>query len=99
MRSYIRAVMTTLERFQDGDPGALARIITHVENREPGYESLLSKLYRFPRRAVRIGMTGPPGAGKSTLVDCLNRRLFDGGEGVGVIAVDPSSPFTGGALL
>ncbi|HSG99911.1 MAG TPA: methylmalonyl Co-A mutase-associated GTPase MeaB, partial [candidate division Zixibacteria bacterium] len=91
--------MTTLERFQQGDISALARIITHVENRQPGYRELLSRLYRFDRKAVRIGLTGPPGAGKSTLVDCLSRRLTTAGKKVAVVAVDPSSPFTGGALL
>ncbi|MFQ5607835.1 MAG: methylmalonyl Co-A mutase-associated GTPase MeaB, partial [Candidatus Zixiibacteriota bacterium] len=91
--------MTTLERFQKGDISSLSRIITHVENRRPGYRQLLAKLYRFERKAVRIGLTGPPGAGKSTLVDCVSRALIKQGESVGVIAVDPSSPSTGGALL
>lgn len=91
--------MTTLEKFEKGDVSALARIISHLENRETGYRELLSRLYRFERKAVRIGLTGPPGSGKSTLVDCLSRRLYERQCGVGVIAVDPSSPFTGGALL
>lgn len=91
--------LTTLEKFKKGDVSALARIISHVENREPGYREALSRLYRFERKAVRIGLTGPPGAGKSTLVDCLSRRLYERKQSVAVIAVDPSSPFTGGALL
>lgn len=91
--------MTTLERFLQGDKSALARILTVIENREPGYRALLSRLYRQERNAVRIGLTGPPGAGKSTLVDCLSRKLHERGASVAVVAVDPSSPFTGGALL
>jgi LAO/AO transport system kinase len=90
---------TTLERFKNGDKSALARILTVIENREEGYRKLLSELYRQERHAVRIGITGPPGAGKSTLVDCLSRLLHERGSSVAVVAVDPSSPFTGGALL
>jgi LAO/AO transport system kinase len=90
---------TTLERFKGGDKSALARILTVIENREKGYRELLSELYRQERHAVRIGITGPPGAGKSTLVDCISRMLHERGSSVAIVAVDPSSPFTGGALL
>jgi len=88
-----------LERFDAGQPRALARAITLVENQRPGFEGLLHALHGRLGRARRIGITGPPGAGKSTLTAALARRFRDAGETVGVIAVDPSSPFTGGALL
>ncbi|MCB2230730.1 methylmalonyl Co-A mutase-associated GTPase MeaB [bacterium] len=91
--------MTVLERFLEGDIRALSRLISHVENRSDGYLELLSRLYPKVGGAVRIGVTGPPGAGKSTLVNCLAHRLLKEGLKVGVIAVDPTSPFTGGALL
>lgn len=91
--------MTTLNRFESGEIGALARIITHIENRESGYRQLLARLYRRSNKAIRIGLTGPPGAGKSTLVDRLSHSLLQRGQSVSVVAVDPSSPFTGGALL
>jgi len=91
--------MTTLERYQQGDKGALARILSVIENRESGYQELLSILYKQKRKALRIGITGPPGAGKSTLVDCLTKMLHKRDVSVAVVAVDPSSPFTGGALL
>jgi GTPase len=91
--------VTLLQRFEQGDTRALARIISFVENEEDGFREALSRLYRKPRHAVRIGLTGPPGAGKSTLVDSISRKLLQAGNDVSVIAVDPSSPFTGGALL
>jgi LAO/AO transport system kinase len=78
---------------------ALARCITRVENQVPGFEDLLHELHDGVGRARRIGITGPPGAGKSTLTSVLARRMRDEGLTVGIVAVDPSSPFTGGALL
>lgn len=88
-----------LDRFTAGEPRALARAISLVENQRPGFEALLHALHGRLGRARRIGITGPPGAGKSTLTSALARQFRDAGETVGVIAVDPSSPFTGGALL
>ena len=91
--------MDILDRFLQGDIRALSRVITLVENRVEGYREVLGRLYRKAGRAVKIGLTGPPGAGKSSLVNCLVNQLIDEGVKVGVVAVDPSSPFTGGALL
>ena len=91
--------MSLLERFQNGDIRALSRIISHVENETDGYRDLLGRLYRRNGQSIRIGITGPPGAGKSTLVNGLARTYLDSGHKVGVVAVDPTSPFTGGALL
>jgi LAO/AO transport system kinase len=88
-----------LERFDRGDRRALARALTWVENQQPGFEQLLHATHSGLGRAFRVGVTGPPGAGKSTLTEkyALLCRCRD--QKVGVLAVDPSSPFTGGALL
>ena len=83
----------------DGHQRALARTITRIENREPGYRELVSALYEHTGDAEVVGVTGSPGAGKSTLVDKLTETYRDRGHTVGVIAVDPSSPYTGGAVL
>jgi LAO/AO transport system kinase len=83
----------------DGEHHALARAITTVENREPGYRDLISALHAHTGDAEVIGVTGSPGAGKSTLVDKLASTYRDRGLTVGVIAVDPSSPYSGGAVL
>ncbi|MFB6073680.1 MAG: methylmalonyl Co-A mutase-associated GTPase MeaB [Haloarculaceae archaeon] len=82
-----------------GDHRALARAITRIENRAPGYRDLVAELHRHGGSAHVVGVTGPPGAGKSTLVDKVAAAYRDRGETVGVIAVDPASPFTGGAVL
>ena len=86
-------------RMLDGDPLALARLITRVENRTPEVPEIMRAVHARTGRAYVLGMTGPPGAGKSTLVDRLTSRLRAEGATVGIIAVDPSSPFTGGAVL
>jgi LAO/AO transport system kinase len=82
-----------------GKTAALARAISVVENMRPGFERLLGEIHRSLGRARRVGITGPPGAGKSTLVERLVGHYRAAGLKVGVIAVDPTSPFTGGALL
>ncbi|MFB6172921.1 MAG: methylmalonyl Co-A mutase-associated GTPase MeaB [Haloarculaceae archaeon] len=88
-----------IEDLLAGDHRALARTITKLENREPGYRDLVKQLHTHTGGADVIGITGSPGAGKSTLVDKMAERYRDRGLTVGVIAIDPSSPFTGGAVL
>lgn len=90
-----------LDGIDRGDTAALARAISLVENQRDGFERVLSHAHaRVGRRgARRIGITGPPGAGKSTLTECIVQRYRAAGLTVAVIAVDPTSPYTGGALL
>ena len=78
---------------------ALARAISIVENRAPGWSDLLKALFQHSGRARIIGLTGAPGAGKSTLVDQLARHYRRENQTVGIIAVDPTSPYSGGAIL
>ncbi|HTE02643.1 MAG TPA: methylmalonyl Co-A mutase-associated GTPase MeaB, partial [bacterium] len=82
-----------------GSAQALARLISLVEDGDPEGQAVLRALHPRAGRAYLIGVTGPPGVGKSTLVDVWTASLRRGGKTVGVVAVDPSSPFTGGALL
>ncbi|SDE77775.1 methylmalonyl Co-A mutase-associated GTPase MeaB [Halorientalis regularis] len=92
--------MTSLvDNLLDGDHRALARTITKIEDRAPGYRDLVSQLHEHTGHADVIGITGSPGAGKSTLVDKMAEEYRNRGLTVGVIAIDPSSPFTGGAVL
>lgn len=86
-------------RIIKGEVRAVARAITLIENNDPAAEEILDALYPHTGQAYIVGITGPPGAGKSTLVDKLTVQLRKEGRTVGVIAVDPTSPFTGGALL
>jgi len=88
-----------LARFDGGSTAALARVVSIVENHRAGFEDILSRLHVRTGRARRIGLTGPPGAGKSTITALLVEHFRAAGLKVGVIAVDPTSPFTGGALL
>lgn len=88
-----------LSQFFSGSRRALAKIITAVENESPEAPALLDAIYAKVGRAYRLGITGPPGAGKSTTVDELTKLLRQQNYTVGIVAVDPSSPFTGGALL
>ena len=88
-----------VEKFRQGDPRALARALTEIENRGPDAQPLLRALFPYSGKAWRIGVTGAPGAGKSTLVDRLAGLLREQGRSVAIIAVDPSSPFSGGSIL
>jgi LAO/AO transport system kinase len=86
-------------RFRSGDRLALARVISLVENRSLGFEELLHNIFPSTGRAHRIGITGPPGAGKSTLTSHIAKAFRAKNNTIGIIAVDPTSPFTGGAIL
>jgi LAO/AO transport system kinase len=88
-----------LADFAAGRKAALARAISIVENHRPGFEQLLATWHPRIGHARRVGLTGPPGAGKSTLTTALTHAYRMQGLTVGIIAVDPTSPFTGGALL
>jgi LAO/AO transport system kinase len=83
----------------NGDRRAVARAISAVENDARDADEMMRSLFRHTGRAVRLGITGPPGAGKSTLTNKLARHYLTQGHKVGIVAVDPTSPFTGGALL
>ena len=88
-----------LERFRAGDRRALSRLMSYVENRSPLGQEALKALFPLTGRAHLVGITGPPGAGKSTLVNALIREERERGRTVGVLAIDPSSTLTGGAAL
>jgi LAO/AO transport system kinase len=88
-----------LERFRGGKKVGLARAISLVENGLPGFQAFLHAVLATPRFANRVGFTGPPGAGKSSLVAGLARSYRELGEEVAIVAVDPTSPYSGGALL
>jgi len=88
-----------LNRFLQGDRLALARILTHAENVTGEFPFLFDRIFPRAGKAMRLGVTGPPGAGKSTLVESMTWLLRQDGGTVGVVAVDPTSPFSGGALL
>jgi LAO/AO transport system kinase len=88
-----------IERLRNGDARALARAISMVENRAPGSSDLLKALFAHSGRARILGLTGSPGAGKSTLVDQLARHYRREHRSVGIVAVDPTSPYSGGAIL
>ena len=88
-----------IERMFQGDKRATARLITLVENDEEKAREIISKIFPYTGRTKIVGITGPPGAGKSTLLDKLIKVAREEDKVVGVIAIDPTSPFTGGALL
>ncbi|HVA95660.1 MAG TPA: methylmalonyl Co-A mutase-associated GTPase MeaB [Candidatus Dormibacteraeota bacterium] len=93
------AVELWAEQIRGGDVRAISRAITAIEDHDPQSESLLRQLFPHTGRAYTIGMTGAPGTGKSTLVDRLAAHYRLQGDSVGIIAVDPTSPYTGGAIL
>jgi LAO/AO transport system kinase len=95
----LRPDAALLEEFREGKRYALARAISLVENGRPGFDAFLDAIHPQLGRAQRVGITGPPGAGKSTLTAQLAAHYRAAGDRVGIVAVDPSSPFTGGALL
>ena len=88
-----------VEKIRQGDPRVLARALSVIENRAAQAESLPRALFPYSGGSLRIGITGAPGAGKSTLVNCLTRHLRRQGRSVAIVAVDPTSPYTGGAIL
>ena len=88
-----------LADFMSGKGAALARAVSVVENQRPGTDEILGALHPKLGHARRVGITGPPGAGKSTITALVTKRYRDAGLTVGIICVDPTSPFTGGALL
>ena len=92
-------VVTLVEHARQGRPRAVARLITLVEDAHPALRAVMAALAPDPGRAAVIGLTGPPGVGKSTITSALIGCFRGRGNRVGVLAVDPSSPFTGGALL
>jgi GTPase len=96
-------IQAWIDQLRAGDVRALARAISTVENRAPGWSELLKALFPHSGKARVLGLTGPPGAGKSTLVDQLARFYRRGNDEdkrtLGIIAVDPTSPYTGGAIL
>jgi LAO/AO transport system kinase len=88
-----------IERFRKGERTALARLVSYVENQRPAGIRAMAELYRDTGRAYIVGITGPPGAGKSTLTNAVIREYRRRGKSVGVLAIDPSRSLTGGATL
>ena len=92
-------IRTLLAEFAAGKKAALARVVSIIEDHRSGHEVILAACHPLLGRARRVGITGPPGAGKSTLTNLLAEAYLEAGLRVGIVAVDPTSPFTGGALL
>ena len=88
-----------IDNIKKGSERAMARMISRVENREPGWLDAMKIIHKLSGKARIVGVTGAPGAGKSTLTNTITKELVNRKYTIGVIAVDPSSPFTGGALL
>ena len=89
----------TLDRIRSNDHRSLSRVISQIENNAEIPDTFFQQLHHHSNQTLRLGITGPPGAGKSTLTDQLIQQIISDGKSVGVVAVDPTSPFTGGALL
>lgn len=98
-RPTVQEPSSLLDAIRQGDPRAIARAISSIENREAEARRLVEELFPQTGRALLVGVTGAPGTGKSSLVNRLASHYRAQGKQVGVIAVDPTSPFTGGALL
>ena len=90
---------TLSARVLDGDPRAIARAISLIEDEAPAGAELIRRIFPQTGRAYYLGVTGPPGAGKSTLVDRMTTALRSAGQTLGIVAVDPTSPYSGGAIL
>src|ERR1700759_3442827 len=90
---------TLAQRLLDGDRRALARAITLIESDDPAGWELVREVYPHTGQAAVVGFTGPPGVGKSTLIGALTKARREAGRSVGGLSIDPSSPFTQGALL
>ena len=88
-----------IDKLKTGDVRAVARLLTLIENEEDSAETILKEIWKFTGNSYIIGITGPPGVGKSTIVDLLAKMALDKGHKVGILAVDPTSPFSGGAVL
>ena len=97
----MRQVNTTkwVEEVRNGSVRAVSRLISLVENDVPGVTEIMEKLYPFTGNAYTIGITGPPGAGKSTLSSRIAKELWRLGNKIGIVLIDPTSPFSGGAFL
>ena len=91
--------MELIDNMLDGDVLSLARLISMVEREDPDITRIMKRIYPHLGKGFTIGITGPPGAGKSTMVDKLTAHIRKQGHTVGIVAADPSSPFTGGAVL
>ena len=88
-----------IDRVRNGEPAAVARLISRAEAGLPEVRAALSQIYKLAGKAHVIGVTGVPGSGKSTLVGKLTEKVRASGKKVGVVAIDPSSPYSGGAIL
>ena len=93
------ASLALVDRVRAGEPAAIARLISRAEHGDPEVREALARIYRLAGRAHVVGLTGVPGSGKSTLVAKLAAKLRATGQKVGVVAIDPSSPYSGGAIL
>ena len=91
--------LALVERVRAGEPSAVARLISRAEHGDPEVREALARIYRLAGRAHVVGLTGVPGSGKSTLVAKLAAKLRAAGQKIGVVAIDPSSPYSGGAIL